>query len=142
MALANCDDLGIAEHPAIDPQVLHRGAVQTRRVVPLGNFQRDFGADRALQLVGHGLDRLRHAVEIDFRGRRPCSIRRKLSSRCVHSPTLSVGVGHDLQGVVGPGVDEMGVDATVFHAQVPAAKVVLVVHAGDDARRFALPASA
>ena len=40
--------------------------------------------------------------------------------------------GHRLEGVRRPFVDDVGADAVVLDPQIPAAEIVLIVHAGDD----------
>ena len=42
-----------------------------------------------------------------------------------------LGFGHDLEGLLGPGVDQVHRDPAVFHPDVPAAVFLRLVHAGD-----------
>ena len=46
---------------------------------------------------------------------------------------------HDLEGVVGPLVDEVSGDAAVFEPEVPAAVVLAIVHPGEDRADQARP---
>src|SRR5581483_9246692 len=86
--------------------------------------------DRALQLVGERVGRLRRTVEVDAHaGRLAGAV--VGDQDVIPLPRLQGRPGRHLEGVVGPLVDDVHADAVVLKPQVPAAEGVAVLHAGD-----------
>ena len=115
----------------IDAYVLNQRAVYALAVMALGDFERHRRANAVLETVGDGSRFLRKAVDIDLHAGR---LARAVvgDEQVVPLPQLDRCIGNYLDGVLLPFADDVGPDPIFFDPEIPAAVVVLVVHARQD----------